>query len=130
MLYTPQVLQMVKHRARSFLSLLRLLKSIGRHAANQPSLWPAILCGLLQLATSVTASNFCWLLLLLPPFFLLITTRLCWPSYHLCSLIHVSFTFCVSSTSCCISYFIGKSWPFIAFSSQLEESFYTGVSWL
>lgn len=121
---------MVKHRAKSSLSLLRLLKSIGWHVASQPSLWPAVHCGLcLQLATSVTASNFCWLLLLLPPFFLLITIRLRWPSYHLSSLILVSFTFCVSSASCCILYFIGKGWPFIAFSSQLKVSFCTGVSW-
>lgn len=98
--YTPWVfIDGVKHRAKASLALLRLLKSTGWHAA-QPSLWLAVLCGLkcLQLATAVTASNFCWLPLLLPPFFLLITIRLCWPSYHLCSLLLAFLHFSLSTS--------------------------------
>lgn len=114
--------------AKASLSLLRLRKSTGWHAA-QRFLWPAILRGLkcLQLATSVTASNFCWLLLLLPPFFLLITIRLCCPLAisALYSLLSFTFHFPYLFSSCCISYFIGKDWPFIAVSKQLEECFYT-----
>lgn len=115
----------MKHGARASLSLWRLLKSTGWHAA-QPSLWLAVLCGLkcLQLATAVTAFNFCWLLLLLSLFFLLIAIRLCWPSYI--SALLLAFLCCslsMSSASHSISYFIGKDWPCFAFSNQQEKSF-------
>lgn len=60
-------LDSVRHKAKASVSLLRLQKSTGWHVA-QSSLWLSILCGLkyLQLATSLIASNFCCLLLLLP----------------------------------------------------------------
>lgn len=122
--YTVGIYRRCEAWGQSFSFLLRLLKSAGWHAA-QPSLWLAVLCGLkcLQLATAVTAFNFCWLLLLLP-LFLLIAIRLCSPSTIsalLLAFLHVSL--CMSSASRSISYFIGKDWPCFVFSNQQEKSF-------